>query len=309
MCLLPIRASLPEDGGRPQLNPEGDLKLPCGKCHVCISKRALEWSTRVRHEISEHNENCFITLTYSPENLCSQFTVKSDFQKFIKKLRRKTSNKIKYMVSYEYGTKTFRPHMHAIIFGYTPPSQSFERATPSGSKLYTSPEIEKLWNKGFHSIGEANEKTAYYIATYALKGKEREISHPDTGESITIRDSMNVSKRPAIGLNFLMENAQQLVDSKKPLPRYYQKKLEIHFPELHDIYQERVQENLSVRGDEEAYAKYIIDTQKMSENTGGLRSDSLDISEEKRREFFKRQLKAKRDNYVTHNQTQKELKQ
>ena len=135
MCLNPIRASLPEDGGRPEINPEGELKLPCGKCHLCISKRSLEWGTRARHEISQHTENCFITLTYSEENLCSQFIIKSDFQKFMKRLRRKTNQKIKYMVSYEYGTKTFRPHMHAIIFGYTPPNQSHIRTTKAGSKL------------------------------------------------------------------------------------------------------------------------------------------------------------------------------
>lgn len=302
MCLLPIRARLPEDGGRPKLDPEGDLKLPCGKCHVCISKRAIDWATRVRHEISEHNENCFLTLTYNDENLCSQFTVKSDFQKFMKRLRRTQTNKLKYMVSYEYGTKTFRPHMHAIIFGYTPPKQTFERTTNSGSKLYTSPEINKLWDKGFHSIGEANEKTAYYIATYALKGKQREITHPDTGETIEIRDSMNTSKRPAIGLNFLMNNAQQLVDSQKPLPRYYQKKLEIHFPDLYDVYRQRVEENLTVRGDEEAYAKLIIDNQKMDSLTGGLRPDEIDPQEAKRREFFKLQLKHNRDNYVSNQQ-------
>jgi len=333
MCLLPIRASLPEDGGRPILDPEGELKLPCGKCHVCISKRGLEWATRVRHEISQHDENCFLTLTYSDENLCSQFTVKKHFQKFMKRLRKNNPDqKISYMTSYEYGTKTFRPHMHAIIFGYTPPNQTFERCTPSGSKLYVSPEIDKLWKKGFHSIGEANEKTAYYIATYALKGKSREITHSETGESIEIRDSMTCSKRPAIGQNFLYENAVQLVDSEKPLPRFYVKRLkqyseisEIsealrtkseqkifegmkHLPTtLYDTYYERIMNNLKTRGDLEAYAKFIIDTQKMDSENTGLRSEDLDPKEAQRREFFEAQLKHNRDTFVATNHKSKEI--
>lgn len=227
------------------------------------------------------------------------------------------------MTSYEYGTKTFRPHMHAIIFGYTPPNQTFERTTPSGSKLYVSPEIEKLWKKGFHSIGEANEKTAYYIATYALKGKSRQITHEQTGESIQIRDSMTCSKRPAIGQNFLYKNAIQLVDSEKPLPRFYVKRLRQysditgisaplrtkaenkihdsmkHLPtDLYDNYYERIMNNLKTRGDMEAYAKLIIDTQKMDTTITGLRSEELDPEEAKRRDFYKEQLSHKRDTYI-----------
>ncbi len=238
----------------------------------------------------------------------------------MKRLRKKVDNKIKYMVSYEYGTKTFRPHMHAIIFGYTPPNQKLERTTASGSKLYISDEIGKLWNKGFHSIGEANEKTAYYIASYALKGKEREIMHPDTGETTTIRDSMTVSKRPAIGADYLHKNYRQLVDSGEPLPRFYIKTLEKPYKPNFTLdlktrlklfkltkdkqhyastYVDRTYNNLSVRGDEEAYAKLIIDNQKMDQTQDALRDSVLDPQEEKRREFFKRQLKANRDNYVT----------
>ena len=117
MCLNPLRAELPLEGGRPVLDTEGTLLLPCGKCTMCISKRAVEWATRARHEISCHDDNCFITLTYSEENLESEKINKEHFQKFMKRLRKYTGKKIRYMVSYEYGTKLNRPHMHAILFG------------------------------------------------------------------------------------------------------------------------------------------------------------------------------------------------
>ncbi len=322
MCLVPIRASLPPDGGRPELNPEGELKLPCGKCHVCISKRSIEWATRARHEISERTDNCFITTTYNDENLPTinvMETIKSDFSKLMKRLRKKlkipknpynmkteynqwlkfhSKHGISYMASYEYGSNTFRPHMHAIIFGYNPSNQEYIRTTQSGSKLYTSPELEKLWDKGFHSIGEANEETAYYIASYALKGKERDIIHPVTGEEITIQDSMNASRRPAIGTNYIMNHYQQLVDSEKPLPRFYQKKLEKFYPEYFDTYKDRIYDNLKFRGDEETYAKLVIDSQKMDMYNTELR-ENISQNEEKRRDYMKQLLKSKRDNYVT----------
>ena len=40
---------------------------------------------------------------------------KSDFQKFIKRLRKDYD--IKYFACGEYGDKTLRPHFHAILFG------------------------------------------------------------------------------------------------------------------------------------------------------------------------------------------------
>lgn len=295
MCLFPLSASPQLEGGRPLLDPEGSLKLPCGKCFECISKRSLEWATRARHEISEHIENCFLTLTYSPENLNSHFIVKSDFQKFMKKLRKTVGKKLTYMVSYEYGSEFFRPHMHALIFGYNPKNQSFLKKTSSGYPLFTSPVIEKLWDKGFHSIAEANEKTAYYIASYALSGKSRILIHPDTGEECQISDTMDVSKRPAIGLSYLKKNMEQLVDSKIPLPRYYQKKLEQLNPDLFQEYQDNANLCIANRSSEELYAKFIIQDQKISVHDSEYR---IDYRDDRQKEFFERRLKQDRNNYV-----------
>lgn len=302
MCLHPIRAELPPEGGRPTLTPEGNLKLPCGKCHVCISKRAIEWATRARHEMSEHQENSFITLTYAPEHLSSDFIVKKDFQKFMKRLRRKTNQKIRYMVSYEYGSQYFRPHMHAILFGYNPSNQEYLTTTNSGSKLFTSPEMDELWGKGYHSIGEANEATAYYIASYALKGKERTIIHPETGEQVDIRDQMNVSTRPAIGLNYFLKNYDQLTDSGSILPRYYQKKLEEVDPDRFEDYQNSIMEKLQTRSDYENYAKLIIHNKKSSLHSSAFREDYINSEtsdkENRRREFLEKRLKQLRDDYA-----------
>jgi hypothetical protein len=323
MCLLPLKASLNPAGGRPLLDPEGELKLPCGKCDECISRRASDWATRAKHEISEHTQNCFLTLTYNEENLSSKETVKSDFQKFFKKLRKKlkipknpynyrteyrnwlehqTEHGLKYMVSYEYGTQYYRPHMHAIIFNYSPPDQEYLRDSPAGYPLYISNEIEDLWGKGYHSIAEANEKTAYYIASYALKGKERTVLDKETGEYLELCDTMDVSKLPAIGLNFLINNADQIVNTNDCLPRYYQKKIEQYYPDLFQQLQDKQMQAIKNRSDHEKFAKFTIINQKSSLHSTAFRencsSTQGNCRKTKEQDFLEQQLKYKRDDYV-----------
>lgn len=298
MCLFPVRA-MPQEVGKPKLDPEGTLQLPCGKCTECKAKRAVEWGLRARHEISEHDENCFLTLTYDDESLPSHLVVKSEFQKFMKRLRKHTKSKLRYMVSHEYGGRTGRPHHHAIIFGYNPSNQKYLFEAPSGEPLFTSNEIEKLWKHGFHSIGTANEKTAYYIASYSLKSTEHSILDPDSGEYIKVRDSMDVSKRPAIGLNYFNKNYNQLINSGEPIPRYYRKKLEtldvLALQEYEHIQATKLI-NKAARSSHETLAKYVITQQKESSSLGTFRAAPEKILE---RNFYKKHLEQKRDDYVT----------
>lgn len=266
MCLFPMRASL-DELNKIKFHHEGDLCLPCGKCTECISKRALEWSLRAKHEIASHDENCFITLTYDDEHLSSQLLVKNDFQKFIKRLRKKLKKPIRYMVSGEYGSQTNRPHFHAIIFGYNPANQKFFKNSKSGEALFTSEEITNLWPYGTHSIGLANEKTAYYIASYSLKASKHIITDSTTGEISIVSDYMDCSKRPAIGYEYFAKNYEQLIVSKTILPRYYLKKLLELNPTLHEHYENERSLKLKSRGTYEILAKYSIDQQKIQNDS------------------------------------------
>jgi len=252
--------------------------------------------------MSEHSENCFLTLTYDPEHLKSDFIVKPDFQKFIKLLRYHTGRNIRYMVSYEYGTKTYRPHMHAIIFGWEPTAQKFLKNTKSGHPLFTSTDVSKIWKHGFHSIGAANEKTAYYIASYALSGRARQITHPGTGETLQISDSMDVSKRPAIGLSYLLSNDRQLVDSGAPMPRYYVKKLSKFNPTLHQRYEDELTKKFSTRSQYGLYAKHVIGEAQAAQSSTEYRESDNDLYNPKAHENY---LKAKSDDYFNHQKASK----
>jgi len=263
MCLHPIRATKqnPSDGGRPKVDPEGDLQIPCGQCHECIMLRARHWGTRAKHEISCHESSCFLTLTYDDEHLPSPLDFKRPFQLFIKKLRKKLKKKLMYMVSHELGGTTFRPHHHCILFGHSYDDLILHKKTKSGENIYLSKTLDSEWQNGYSSVGTANEKTAFYIAKYALKGKKHDVVMSD-GSIIQISDLFDCSKRPAIGYNFLLKNYKSIVQSGEPLPRYYQKKLETISPEYLQIYQNNMLTNFRTRTAYELYAKFKINLQK-----------------------------------------------
>eukprot|EP01043_Picozoa_sp_COSAG02_P068353 COSAG02_NODE_11317_length_1749_cov_1.025455_4_plen_67_part_01 len=66
-----------------------------------------------------HEKSCFITLTFSPEELNKRGNPDSldvrDFQLFMKRLRKKHQHKIRFFNCGEYGEKNQRPHYHALI--------------------------------------------------------------------------------------------------------------------------------------------------------------------------------------------------
>lgn len=45
------------------------VTIPCGQCIGCRLEKSRQWAIRCVHEASLYENNCFITLTYSPENL------------------------------------------------------------------------------------------------------------------------------------------------------------------------------------------------------------------------------------------------
>lgn len=309
MCLFPVRAE-PQEFGRPRLDPEGSIMLPCGKCYECKSKRAVEWATRCGHEISCHESSCFLTLTYDEDNLPSFLIVKDEFQRFLKRLRKHIKKKVKYIVSHEYGSKTGRPHHHVIIFGWEPSGQEFLFDAPSGEPLYTSFELSKLWPYGFHSIGSANERTAYYIASYSLKAETHEVLDSDTGDIVEVSDCMDCSKRTAIGFEYFIQNMEQLVNTSDMLPRYYVKLMTDGLPKNYldklsqneiDVINSRLENCLEIyqnkvkfgsRDDHQKLAKFKIIESKKELQDFSFRSENKNL---KQRKAYDDQLRSNRD--------------
>lgn len=126
---------------------------------------------RICHEASLYDDNCFITLTYNAENCPPDGgLIKSDFQKFMKRLRKKYSDrKIRFYQCGEYGDRNNRPHYHAILFNYNFDDWTYLHTTANGSDIYTSPTLSKIWGLGFVTIGSVNFESAGYVARYCMK--------------------------------------------------------------------------------------------------------------------------------------------
>jgi len=122
------------------------------------------------HEASLHDQNSFLTLTYSPENIPQYGTLKKKhFQDFMKRLRHSLApKKVRFYHSGEYGEKTGRPHYHALVFGYEPDDGVYFSERDSNI-LYTSPTLTKLWGLGHASFGSVTLQSAGYVARYTMK--------------------------------------------------------------------------------------------------------------------------------------------
>lgn len=181
-CYHPIlayrgRRTNPETGKRPLVfNPTDgftDLteKLPCGKCIGCRLEKARQWQVRILHEAQLHEKNCFVTLTYSPLTLPPGGTlVKRDLQLFMKNLRYKMGEGIKYYAVGEYGPKMDRPHYHLCLFGVDFDDKTMWKYKPRLDKcLYRSKTLESIWQKGYSSCGSLTPDSAGYVARYIQK--------------------------------------------------------------------------------------------------------------------------------------------
>lgn len=190
---------------------EGDLSLPCGQCVGCRLERSRQWAMRCVHEASLHEANCFITLTYAEEHLPdSRSLVYSDFQKFMKRLRRRTGAKFSFYVGGEYGDKEMRPHFHACLFGYDFPDKVFFKRSESGERLFTSKLLDSLWGFGLCSVGAVSFQSAAYIARYCMKkvnGDLAKAHYEYVDQYGVIHDRLpefnHMSLKPAIGKRWL----------------------------------------------------------------------------------------------------------
>mgnify|MGYP003328902971 FL=1 len=83
------------------------VTLPCGQCVGCRLEKSRQWAMRCVHEMRQHDQNSFITLTFNDEHLDpSGSLIKSDFQNFMKRLRKNTGAKIRYYHCGEYGERS-----------------------------------------------------------------------------------------------------------------------------------------------------------------------------------------------------------
>lgn len=237
------------------------IEIRCGRCLGCRMDYSQMWAARMTHEAAYHKNNWFLTLTYNDEHLpmrerintetgelqTSKTLVKGHVQEFIKRLREKYTldkqeeTRIRYYACGEYGPKGGRPHYHLAIFNA--PIVSLEKVGvgAKGSSLYTSPEIERLWNKGFITIGELTPASAGYIARYMLKKQKGDDKKYYEEENIQAPFTLQ-STMPGLGFQYYDEHKEEIYmqdciilatqgrSRKIPVPAYYDKQMEKENP-------------------------------------------------------------------------------
>lgn len=161
------------------------LEVKCNQCLGCRLEHSRQWAMRCVHEASMHYDNCFITLTYDSENIPPDAGLrKRHWQDFIRELKRQCGKYIRYYHCGEYGDQGNRPHYHALLFGHNFKDWFYLFDSPSGEPIYTSPTLERIWAKGFVTVGTVNFQSAGYVARYCVKklnGKLRDQRNEKTG--------------------------------------------------------------------------------------------------------------------------------
>lgn len=156
---------------KPSAFAEG-FNLRCGQCIGCRLDYSRQWAVRCVHEAQMHEDNCFITLTFNPEEIVKRKNPYSldikEFQKFMHRMRQKYDHKIRFFHCGEYGELNKRPHYHALLFGHDFMDKKLW-SVREGHRLYISEELQNLWPYGFSTIGELNFDTAAYCARYIMK--------------------------------------------------------------------------------------------------------------------------------------------
>lgn len=193
-----------------------DMVVPCGRCAFCAATRRSDWATRLEYEAKRHVVKKFITLTYANAHLTWDHNrpqlVKEDLQAWFKAVR-KTGAKIRYYAVGEYGSKTFRPHYHVLLFGNVEDDV-----------------IRKCWKLGQVHIGTVTQASVNYCLGYMISGKAWNMRHH------RVAPFSLMSLRPGLGSNYVTEAMIRwhksdrknyvLVDgAKRHLPRYYKTKI------------------------------------------------------------------------------------
>ena len=228
-----------------------EIEISCGQCIGCRLERSRQWAVRCVHELQMHDKSCYLTLTYSPENLPRYGSLnKKDFQDFMKRLRKHFSGtKIRYFHCGEYGENGQRPHYHACIFGVDFSDKEKQSTNNVGDPLFKSKTLDSIWQKGHALIGNVTFESAAYVARYITKkitgpraDEHYNLIDHETGEVLASHEPeyVTMSRRPGIGVPWYEKYKADcfpsdfvVVNEKKMrIPKAYQALLEKEDPVL-----------------------------------------------------------------------------
>lgn len=249
------------------------VEIPCGKCIGCRLQRSREWANKLMLEYdtaTRQNFYCawFVTFTYNDKYVPRSYygnnvtgeaeesltLKKHHMQLYFKRLRKANPDaRIRFFCCGEYGTNTFRPHYHAIIFGLELNDLVLWSKNKLGDNLYNSETLAKHWSNGDRSspnyrepyghvvVAECTWETCAYVARYVTKKLD--------GEDKAFYETFNLepqfqlhSNKPGIGREWYDQHPDVfdyeyiVLETKKRgikfrPPKYYERLYEIDDPD------------------------------------------------------------------------------
>lgn len=245
-CVHPIEAWRNDKGLVTLEFNKGDgafLQLPCGKCIGCAKSKAQGWALRNLLELQDHKCAAAATLSYNDDALPLTLRPR-DLQLFLKRLRKKSTDRIRFFASGEYGEKNERPHYHAILYGLD--------AHRDRDRINTA------WGQGHTYLDTVTPPAIGYIAGYCAKkyNKARSLTHErvdyQTGELYTWQEEfLQMSRKPGIGASARRHTNSWrdyaiLNGTRMPVPKY-----------LHEAWKKITTESEKEEHDYEKYLKSL----------------------------------------------------
>lgn len=254
--------------------------VSCGQCLGCKIEKSKMWGARIMHEAKMHDENAFVTLTYDDDHIPENGTlVKEHTQLFWKLLRQKLEpQKIRYYLCGEYGDETYRPHYHAILFGYWPKQEHLKKRpdSRSGHSLWEDTFLRDIWGKGYVVVADVNFDTAQYVSGYVTK----KITGPMANDHYKGRlpEFSTMSRKPGIGSTYYEKFKSDLINHDNiivnghecTVPRYYNEKTKKEDAELYKNIQAKRRQNIRELSDEQLTANYTIRKQNLNRFKKGV---------------------------------------
>ena len=168
--------------------------VPCRVCDMCRKNRVNDFVGRGLCEVATSSAVSTVTLTYAPrDDLFDQIINPAHFQDFIRQLRdyhrnRKTNGfSLRYFAVGEFGKKSGRAHLHAILF-----FKGISSPWPHGNFINIP-----QWPHGHCTVdNRADYRTFRYCCKYLLKGDEK--------------PWLSLSKKPPLGTDFILKKADAL---------------------------------------------------------------------------------------------------